>query len=193
MEKLCVFCGSSNGNNSAYTKAARQLANNLIQNDITLVYGGARVGLMGTLANHILEKGGRVIGIMPEFLIEKEVAHTGLTQLIQVSSMHERKERMQKISDGFIALPGGLGTVEEIFEMITWGQLNIHQKPCAFLNVNGYYDHIDNFLNNAVREGFIDKEYQDMIIIEDDPDRIIVMFIRYIHPTINKIYRALNK
>lgn len=148
---------------------------------------------MGELANQVLSLGGEVIGIIPKFLIDKEVAHNGLTRLIETDTMHERKELMQKESDGFIALPGGLGTIEEIFEMITWGQLNIHKKPCAFLNINGYYNFINAFLDNAVREGFIEQEFKNMIIIEEDPEILIQGFFKYDHPTIDKAQIALMK
>jgi len=148
---------------------------------------------MGKLADLILGSGGKVIGIIPKFLIDKEVAHNGLTKLIEVDSMHERKSLMQMESDAFIALPGGLGTTEEIFEMITWGQLNIHQKPCALLNINGFYDFMNDYLDNAVNEGFIEKEFKNMIIIEHDPNKIIQRFLNYVHPKIDKAKIALTK
>jgi uncharacterized protein (TIGR00730 family) len=193
MKKICVFCGSSYGNDRIYSEAAEKLGETFINNNITLVYGGAKIGLMGELADRILHLGGKVIGIIPKFLIDKEVAHNGLTRLVEVDSMHERKALMQKESDGFIALPGGFGTIEEIFEMITWGQLNIHRKPCAFLNINGFYDSMNSFLNNAVKEGFIEKEFKDMIIIESDPNSIIQKFSAYLHPAVDKAELALNK
>jgi len=193
MKRICVFCGSSPGNNKIYTKASKKLADRFIENNITLVYGGGKVGLMGVLADRMLEQHGKVIGIIPKFLFDKEVAHNGLTKLVKVNSMHERKALIQKESDGFIALPGGLGTVEEIFEMSTWGQLHLHNKPCAFLNINGYYNFIENFLDNAVSEGFIDIESRNMIIIENEPDSIIQKFFTYAHPNIDKAEIALNK
>lgn len=193
MKKICVFCGSSYGKNPIYIEAVNKLSEIFIRNNITLIYGGAKVGLMGELADRILKSGGKVIGIIPKFLKDREVAHNNLTKLIEVNSMHERKELMQKESDGFIALPGGLGTVEEIFEMITWGQLRIHEKPCAFLNTNGFYNLIDGFLDNAVNEGFIEKEFKDMIIIESEPDMIINRFLNYEHHNIDKAEIALQK
>jgi uncharacterized protein (TIGR00730 family) len=193
MKKICVFCGSSFGNDPIYVEAVRTLAGELASYGITLVYGGAKVGLMGELADSMLRLGGNVTGIIPKFLIEKEVAHHALTKLIETESMHERKELMERESDGFIALPGGLGTIEEIFEMITWGQLNIHKKPCAFLNIKGYYNFINSFLDNAVEEGFIEAEFKDMIIIESDPGKIIQRFLEYQHPVIDKAAIALKK
>ena len=141
----------------------------------------------------MLEQNGEVIGIIPHFLFDKEVGHKGVTKLVKVNSMHERKALIQEKSDGFIALPGGFGTIEEIFEMITWGQLKIHKKPCAFLNVNGYYNFILSFLDKAVDDGFINKKYKDMVILEKDPDIIIHRFLEYEHPLIDKAYLALNK
>jgi uncharacterized protein (TIGR00730 family) len=171
----------------------KQMGDLFIQHHFSLVYGGAKVGLMGQLANRVLQSGGEVTGIMPGFLVNKEVAHHGLTRLVEVSSMHERKALMQEESDGFIALPGGFGTVEEIFEMITWGQLSIHQKPCALLNINGFYDFMNGFLDNAVNEGFIEKEFKDMIIIESEPETVIHRMLHYQHPKIDKAAIALNK
>ncbi len=193
MKQICVFCGSSYGNTSVYTEAVQWLSTVFIKNNITLIYGGAKVGLMGVLADNILKQGGKVIGIIPRFLIDKEVAHHGLTELIEVETMHERKTLMEQKSDGFIAMPGGLGTVEEIFEMITWGQLKLHKKPCAFLNSNGYYNFIEKFLDNAVSEGFIEQEYKNMIIIENNPETIFEQFLNYQHPVIDKAEKALNK
>jgi len=192
MIRISVFCGSSTGNKQLYSEATKNLADTLISNNLSLIYGGGKIGLMGILANRMLEQNGEVIGIIPHFLFEKEVGHQGLTELIKVNSMHERKALIQEKSDGFIALPGGFGTVEEIFEMITWGQLNIHKKPCAFLNVNGYYDFIDDFINNCITEGFIDPGYKDMIVMEDDPEIIIQRFKTYEHHRIDKSYLALN-
>jgi uncharacterized protein (TIGR00730 family) len=193
MKKICVFCGSSYGNNPLYTESVKKLGDIFIENKFTLVYGGAKIGLMGELADRMLNQGGKVIGIMPKFLLEREVAHRSISDLIVVDSMHERKEIMQKESDGFIALPGGLGTVEEIFEMITWGQLNIHQKPCGLLNINGFYNLMDDFLDNAVNEGFIEKEFKNMIIVESDPNKLIDRFLNYVHPEIDKAKIALKK
>jgi uncharacterized protein (TIGR00730 family) len=190
MKKICVFCGSSYGNKPHYSEAVKTLSELFIQYKIELVYGGAKVGLMGELADQIIRSGGEVTGIIPRFLKEQEVEHNGITRLIEVDSMHERKEMMEKESDGFIALPGGVGTIEEIFEMITWGQLSLHEKPCAFLNVNGFYDLIDAFLENTVKEGFLDQDFKNMILVESDPEIVIQWFLNYKHHTIDKAERA---
>jgi uncharacterized protein (TIGR00730 family) len=187
MKKIAVFCGSSSGKKDVYKDAARNLADVFIKNNISLVYGGANRGLMGILANRMLEQKGQVMGIMPGFLIDKEVAHHGITELIRVETMHERKALIQQKSDGFIAMPGGFGTIEEIFEMITWGQLLIHKKPCAFLNINAYFSFVGSFLEKAVSEGFLKKEYKEMILIEDDPDTLVKEILNYRHPVIDKL------
>lgn len=192
MNNICVFCGSSSGNNIAYQQAADNLAETLLKNNITLVYGGAHVGLMGQIANKMMNGGGKVIGIIPKALVEKEVAHNGLTELIVVNSMHERKSLMQEMSVGFIAMPGGLGTTEEIFEMLTWAQLKIHNKPCAFLNIKGYFDQLAAFLENMVSEGFLERGYKDMAIFADNIDEIITKFENYIPPALDKAQLALK-
>ncbi|MDA3954721.1 MAG: TIGR00730 family Rossman fold protein [Bacteroidales bacterium] len=193
MKKISVFCGSSPGNSMIYTKTAQKLAIYLANNNITLIYGGSKVGLMGELANEALLKGGNVIGIIPKHLKDKEVAHTELSELRVVDTMHQRKKMMEELSDAFIALPGGLGTTEEIFEMLTWAQLNLHKKPCAFVNVNGYFNFLIDFLNNMVLEGFLEKEYRDMIIIEDNIETIFDQFTSYKHPIIDKAKIAIEK
>ena len=187
LKKIAVFCGSSTGNKAVYTEAAVDLADTLIKKNLSLVYGGANRGLMGILANRMLEQKGRVIGIMPAFLIDLEVAHHGITKLVKVETMHERKALMQQEADGFIAMPGGFGTLEEIFEMITWGQLKLHQKPCAFLNINGYFNFIESLLENAVNEGFLKKEYKEMIIIADNPQDLIKEMTTYQYPVTDKL------
>src|SRR3546814_750650 len=156
--RLCVFCGSSDGARPAYRDAAHALGKALADAGIGLVYGGAAVGLMGAVADGALARGGEVMGVLPRSLADRELAHPGLTQLHVVGSMHERKAMMAKLSDGFIALPGGLGTFEELFEIWTWAQLGYHRKPVALLNVDGYYDGLLSFLDHPVREAFVDRK-----------------------------------
>jgi uncharacterized protein (TIGR00730 family) len=186
LKRLCVFCGSSFGVNPAYVKAARDLGNVIAKRNICLVYGGARVGLMGEIASTVIRAKGEVIGVIPKDLVHKEVAHSGLSELCIVESMHERKALMAELSDGFIALPGGFGTIEEIFEVITWAQLSFHDKPCGFLNINGYYDHLIKFLDHSVKENFIVPEHRAMIIIDDDPESLLDKFSKYEPPRIDK-------
>jgi hypothetical protein len=173
VKSLCVFCGSSSGARPDYAAAAGALGRVLAARGIGLVYGGAKVGLMGLLADACLAGGGRVTGVMPTSLVEKEVAHGGLTAFHEVASMHERKARMADLSDGFVALPGGAGTLEELFEVWTWGQLGYHGKPVAFLNVAGYYEPLLRFIDHAVDERFLRREHADMVIVETDPGRLI--------------------
>ena len=190
MKKISVFCGSSSGNQTIYEEASIALAKAFIKHDFTLLYGGAKIGLMGILADYMLQAGGKVIGVMPHFLIHKEIAHPKLTEFVCVDSMQERKSWMQANSDAFIALPGGFGTLDEIFEMICLGQLHIHQKPCAFLNINGFFNSLKNFLEHAVSQGFIDMEYKNMLIFESDTERLIDKILHYTHPYIDKAERA---
>jgi uncharacterized protein (TIGR00730 family) len=182
MKKLCVYCGSSSGRHPDYVKVARQLARAMVNKNIDLVYGGASVGIMGEIANAVLEEGGDVIGVIPKGLFAKEVAHTGITELREVGSMHERKALMADLSDGFIALPGGLGTIEEIFEIITWSQLGMHRKPCGLLNVNHYYDKLIGFLDHAVSEQFIKATHRSTILIDKCSDRLLEKFEAYKAP-----------
>ncbi len=182
MKKLCVYCGSSAGGQPDYALAARQLARAMVRQNIDLVYGGASVGIMGEIADNVLEEGGNVIGIIPKDLFVKEVAHTGLTELREVASMHERKLLMAELSDGFIALPGGFGTIEEILEIITWSQLGIHQKPCGLLNVCHYYDKLINFLDHAVSEHFIKKIHRSIVLVEECPEILLEKFEAYNTP-----------
>ena len=159
MKRVCVFAGSSAGNRPEYLAAAEALGGALAAREIALVYGGARVGLMGTVANAVLAAGGQVTGVIPRALVDKEVAHDGLTDLRVVTTMHERKALMAELADGFIALPGGWGTLDEMFEILTWAQLGIHQKPCGLLNVLGYFDQLLAFLDHAVQQGFVRREF----------------------------------
>ncbi len=186
MKRLCVYCGSRPGRRSDYAIAARQLARAMVNKKIDLVYGGASVGIMGKIADAVLEEGGKVIGIIPKGLFIKEIAHTGITELIEVGSMHERKSLMAELSDGFIALPGGYGTIEEIFEIITWSQLGMHNKPCGLLNVNNYYDNMISFLDNAVSEQFINKTNRSILLLDESPDALLEKFEVYNAPETEK-------
>ena len=175
MEKirLAVFCGSSPGKNGKFREAAQAMARLMAQRNIGVVFGGGKVGLMGIVADEALAYGGEVIGIIPEKLKTKEVAHNTLTRLEVVQTMHERKARMAELSSGFIALPGGIGTLEEIIEVFTWHQIGYHDKPCAFLNVDGYYDPLFSFLDRMVSEGFLSSRQRAELIIENDQDRLL--------------------
>jgi uncharacterized protein (TIGR00730 family) len=166
IRRLCVFCGSSPGGDPGYAACARELGELLTRRGIGLVYGGARAGLMGTLADAVLEAGGEVTGVIPKALLEREIAHLGLTDLRTVDSMHERKALMADLSDGFLALPGGLGTFEELFEIVTWAQLGMHRKACGLLNVRGFYDGLAAFLDHAVAERFLRPEHRDLLLVE---------------------------
>src|SRR5215210_3525800 len=167
--RLCVFCGTNPGSRPDYRTAARELGALLAEEGIELVYGGASVGIMGELADAVQEGGGHVTGIIPQQLIQKEAAHRGIQDLIVVASMHQRKSQMADLSDGFIALPGGIGTLEGFFEILTWGQLGIHAKPSAILNVAGYFDGLTGFLDHAVREGFLTEAHRHAIMVEAEP------------------------
>jgi len=182
MKRLCVYCGSSPGRQPDYAQVARQLARAMVSKNINLVYGGASVGIMGEIANAVLEEGGEVIGIIPKGLFKKEVAHTGITELREVDSMHERKSLMADLSDGFIALPGGFGTIEEIFEIITWSQLGMHRKPCGLLNVCHYYDKLISFLDHAVSEQFIKATHRSTILIDKCPNALLEKLEEYKAP-----------
>ena len=186
MRSLCVFCGSSSGWNTDYIAAAGHMGRRIAERGLTLVYGGAKVGLMGAVADAALNAGGEVIGVLPEALQRKELAHTGLTRLEVVSSMHERKARMAELSDGFIALPGGAGTLEEIFEIWTWGQLGFHGKPAGFLNVAGYYDKLAEFLDHTVTEAFVKPVHRDMLMFDDNPETLLDAMAAYTPPRAEK-------
>jgi hypoxanthine phosphoribosyltransferase len=179
MRRVCVFCGSSPGSRAAYGEATVELARVLVSEGLELVYGGAHVGLMGTLADTVLAEGGEAIGVIPRALVEKEIAHDGLSDLRVVGSMHERKALMADLSDAFVALPGGLGTLEELLEIYTWAQLGLHQKPCALLDVDGYYAGIAAFLSHAVEERFLREEHRAMLIVEREPRTLIDRLSRF--------------
>lgn len=186
MRRLCVYCGSSPGKGDAYTDAARELATLLVAEKIDLVYGGATMGLMGVLADAVLEGGGKVSGVIPAALRDKEIAHTGLTELHVVDSMHDRKSLMAVLADGFVAMPGGFGTLEEIIEVLTWGQLQFHAKPCGLLNIDGYFDHLLQFLDQAEQRGFVRPQHRKMLLVADRPAELLVLFERYEAPAIRK-------
>lgn len=169
MRRVCVFCGSSFGARPAYTEAARALGRLLVDRELELVYGGGNVGLMGVVADEVLAAGGRAIGVIPDSMVTREVAHTGLTELHVVDSMHARKALMAELSDGFIAMPGGIGTLDELFEVWTWSQIGIHAKPLGFLDVEGYYTHLQVFLDHVAAEGFMRARHRTMVAVEADP------------------------
>ena len=173
IEKLAVFCGSSSGSLPVYAEAAQHLGKSLASGGVTLIFGGGRVGLMGILADSVLAAGGKAIGVIPRSLVDKEIAHRSLTHLHVVASMHERKALMADLSDAFLLLPGGYGSWEEFCEVVTWLQLGIHRKPCAILNVNGYYDALLAQATRALADGFLRTAHHDMILVEHDPARVV--------------------
>lgn len=186
MKRICVFCGSSSGKSKEFMEAATLLGQELVSHNIGLVYGGSNVGLMGRIADSVLEGGGEAVGVIPHSLVSKEVAHTGLTDLRIVNSMHERKAAMADLADGFIALPGGLGTLEELFEVMTWAQLGFHQKPCAMLNINGYYDNLIAFLDHAVEQQFVKDIHRNMLIVEEQSADLLQRMLDYQPPLVDK-------
>ncbi|MFI3137948.1 MAG: TIGR00730 family Rossman fold protein [Methylococcaceae bacterium] len=192
MQRICVYCGSSSGKSSAYTAAAKQLGAELAKRNLALVYGGASIGIMGVIADAVMAHGGEVIGVIPQVLVEKEVSHAHLTELKIVNSMHERKALMAELADGFIALPGGLGTLEELFEILTWAQLGLHQKPCALLNVNHYYDALIAFLDQAVDEQFVSPKHRALLLLEESPNAIIDRLVGYRAPVLEHWLSAEN-
>lgn len=192
MKRICVFCGSSPGLKPEYVIAARDLGNVMVKRNIGLVYGGSKIGVMGSIAKAIVDAGGEVIGVIPKSLVNKEVAFSGLPDLRVVDTMHERKAIMEDLSDGFIALPGGLGTFEEFFEVLTWAQLGIHQKPCGILNVCHYYDTLIDFLDYAVDQQFIHPENRSLILIDDDPEALLDKLETYRPSRVNKAEWALK-
>lgn len=179
MKRIGVFCGSSPGSRPEYIEMAARLGKELADNRIELVYGGGNVGMMGVIANAVVQNNGAVTGVITRHLYDMEVAFTGLSDLRIVDSMHERKALMAELSDGFIALPGGLGTLDEIFEILTWAQLNIHRKPCGFLNVTGYYDKLLEFVDHMIDQNFVKKEYRALMEIDDDPAGLLEKFRQY--------------
>lgn len=186
MRRICVFCGSNPGLDPLYSEAARSLAHALVQQGLGLVFGGGSVGLMGVIADAVLAAGGEAIGVIPRSLWEREIGHRGLTEIHVVETMHERKAMMAGLAGGFIALPGGLGTLEEIFEIWTWAQLGLHAKPCGFLNVAGYYTPLAHFLDRAVEVGFVRAQHRAIAIFESDAEQLLDRFSSYRAPSVPK-------
>lgn len=186
MNRICVFCGSSPGRDPAYLRAARRTADVLLDRELGLVYGGAGVGVMGGLADRMLEGGGEVIGVIPRALVDREVAHQGVDDLRIVDTMHQRKETMADLSDAFLALPGGLGTLEETFEVITWSQLGLHDKACGLLNVGGYFDHLAAFLDHAVEQRFLRPLHRGLVLMEGSPEVLLSRFESWVPPAVSK-------
>lgn len=189
MKSICVFCGSNPGVRDGYAAAASAFGRLVAERSLTLVYGGAAVGLMGALADGALAAGGKVVGVIPQALVEREIAHPHLTELLSVKSMHERKARMADLSDGFVALPGGAGTLEELFEIWTWGQLGHHEKPVGLLDVEGFFDPLTIFLDRLSSELFMRREHREMLIVESDPARLLDRFETYEAPVVAKWIR----
>jgi len=190
LARICIFCGSSTGVRSEYADAAKAMGQALLRRRIGLVYGGGCVGLMGTVADAVMGGGGEVIGVIPEALVTRELAHGDITQLIIVHSMHDRKAKMAELADAFIALPGGYGTFEEFCEILTWAQLGLHRKPCGILNVNNYYEPLLRLFDNAVAEGFLRPGNRRLVIEETDPSRLLDMLETHIPPQTEKWIRG---
>jgi uncharacterized protein (TIGR00730 family) len=191
LHSVCVFCGSSRGIDRAYTEAARSLGRTLAEANVRLIFGGGHVGLMGVLSNAALEAGGEVIGVIPGFLVERELAHSGLNDLRIVGSMHERKALMSELSDGFITLPGGTGTLEEFFEILTWAQLGEHEKPCGLLNVAGYYDPLLAVFDHMLDKGFLSQSNRALLLVESEPAKLLQRLDHYRPPeTVKWINRS---
>lgn len=192
MKRICVFCGSSPGVRPAYVESARELGRSLVDADMELVYGGGGVGLMGALAQSVLDAGGMVTGVIPRLLVEKELAHKHLSDLHIVESMHERKALMAQLADGFIALPGGIGTLEEFVEILTWSQLGIHQKPCGLLNLEGYYHRFLEFFHHMIEEQFAPPETVQTLVVSAKPDALLQAMSRFQQPHLDKVGWALG-
>jgi uncharacterized protein (TIGR00730 family) len=186
LENICVYCGSNAGRLPVYAEQARAFGRELAQRGLGLVYGGSGAGIMGVVADSVLEHGGRAIGVIPEALVKKEMAHKGLTEQHVVGSMHERKTLMAAKADAFVALPGGVGTLEEIFETWTWAQLGLHGKPCGLLNIDGYFDKLAAFLDHTVEEAFMRPQHRAMLVVESDAATLLDRFVDYAPPTVSK-------
>jgi uncharacterized protein (TIGR00730 family) len=186
LEAVCVFCGSREGSRPVYAEAARRMGKEIARRRLGLVYGGGRVGLMGVVADAALEEGGEVVGVITEALISKEIAHAGLAKLHVVGSMHERKMLMADLSDGFVTLPGGNGTLEEFFEVLSWAQLSLHEKPCGLLDVDGFWNPLSTLFDHAVTEGFVYPDHRSLVLMEGDPRVLLERMERYTPPETRK-------
>ena len=186
MKTVCVFCGSARGERGSYAEAARLLGQTLARRGLRVVFGGGQVGLMGVLADAVLDAGGEAVGVMPKALLEKEIGHQSLTGLHVVSTMHERKALMADLSDGFIALPGGYGTFEELLEVLTWAQLSLHEKPCGLLNVEGFYDPLLSLFDHAVGEGFVRGDHRALALTAEGPERLLDLMQSHAPPSTEK-------
>lgn len=178
MTSICIFCGAKDGAKPEYTEAAKALVEELVRRDITLIYGGGNTGLMGVIANHALSLGGKVIGVIPVSLAGMEIAHEGLTELHHVADMHDRKKMLTELSDGFIALPGGTGTLDEFFQEIALRQTRYHNKNCGLLNTDDYYDHLVAFLNHATDQGFLDPEWRKFVTVNPSPEKLVTELLK---------------
>ncbi len=186
IKNVTIYCSSSNSLPSHYYNETKEIGKVLAQNEIELVYGGGNVGMMGILANAVVEHGGEVTGVITNHLFKMEVAFTELSDLRVVETMHERKALMAELSDGFIAMPGGFGTMDEMFEILTWAQLNIHEKPCGFLNVNGYYDKLVGFIDHMISQQFVKEDYKGLVLMDKDPEGLLNQFRNYTHIRVEK-------
>jgi len=193
MKRLCIYCGSSPGSRDDYAAAALACGRTLAKRGISIVYGGGNTGMMGKVANAALEAGGEVIGVIPHHLADKELAHEHASQMIRVNSMHERKQLMADLSDGFIILPGGIGTLEELFETYTWLQLGLHSKPIGLLNVAGFFDHMLAFLDHMVADRFLKAGHRDMLLVDDDLDRLLGRMEAFVAPDAGKWLDSVAK
>ncbi|MET3292005.1 TIGR00730 family Rossman fold protein [Brevibacillus fluminis] len=192
MKRVCVYAGSNLGAHPDYVHHAKELGRALVNNGLELVYGGSRVGLMGELANQVLELGGSVTGVMPTGLFRGEVVHTGLTQLIEVKDMHERKSTMSRLADAYIALPGGFGTFEELFEMICWAQIGIHQKPIGIFNIAGYYTPLLQMIDHSIAAGFVKEEHKQLVLSASDSESLIQLLQSYVTPVFGNKWNQLS-
>ena len=191
MIKVCVYCGSSSGKDPLYSETAIEMGKTLVKHGLDLVYGGGNIGIMGIVADSVLQSGGQAIGVIPQALADKEIAHESLTELHIATDMHERKCRMAELSDAFVGLPGGLGTLEEIFEIWTWAQLGFHKKPIALLNTKGYYSRLLDFLDDSVEDGFVKAAHRHMMIVDSDPEELVMQLKAYV-PVVSDKLTGLN-